>query len=59
MHLAHLAVPFLIGNAFCSTYEDISKDIRNVTNEFVTGEKKLVQKRGWDRDESNMESGIN
>ena len=59
MGLTHLVVPFLIGNAFCSKYEDIQEDIRNSKGEFVTGENNSAQKISLDRNESNMDLGIN
>ena len=59
MGLAHLVVPFLIGNAFCSKYEYIQKDIRNTKGTLATGEKNSAQKIDWDRNESNMDLGIN
>ena len=59
IRLAHLVVPFLIGNAICSQYEDIRKDIKNTIDDFLSGEEKLAPKIGWDRDESKIGSGIN
>ena len=59
IHLAHLVVPFLIGNVLCSKYEGIGKDVRNTMEEFLTGEEKLAPEIGWDRDEPNKHSGIN
>ena len=57
--IGSFVVPFLIGNAFCSKYEYIQKDIRHTKGKFATGEKNPAQKIDWDRNESNMDLGIN
>ena len=59
MLVLHLALPFLIGNVFCSEYVGTHEDIGNSRDNFIVGEDKPELVKTWNRGDNTVVPSAN